>query len=575
VNVHRGKTVAAGVSVGHVYLQGYDAAEGYTTRIPSNQVEEELNRLREALAASRAQFEEIKAKQQDNLGESELRIFDTHIAYLTDPLFVSEIEKMVTQERYSARTSIKSVVDDYDRIFQLVEDNHLRQRAGDFRDVATRLLRNLDGGSEQRSDDPRPTGRYILAARKLTTADMFNLDNEQVEGIVAEEGGISSHAGILARSMGIPTITGIRDLPGKLENGDWVILDAGAGELHVNPDERLLSDYTQSAERWRESRAQVPSGDRKHATRDGTEVRLLGSCGNLGEVNLARTFGMDGIGLFRTELLFLVNRKTPSEEILEHHYQEVVRQPDQQPVNLRLLDVSANAQVPGLPRERELNLAMGMRGVRALLSAGNIMRLQLRAILRAAAGTTNTGLLVPFVTSVTDIQRVKAAIVEERLALRKEGVACADSLLVAPIVEVPAAAFVLHAFLNESDFVVVAIDDLQAHLFAADRDNPAVREYYAMMHPALFELLSRMAKDATRFGKDLVLFGEGAGDPLRVPFYLGIGIRSFSVAPVRLNGMLKVLSRFTMDECRRISDRVLEAPRAIDVHKVLAGLAER
>ena len=124
MNVHRGKTVAAGVSVGHVYLQGYDAAEGYTTRIPSNQVEEELNRLREALAASRAQFEEIKAKQQDNLGESELRIFDTHIAYLTDPLFVSEIEKMVTQERYSARTSIKSVVDDYDRIFQLVEDNH-------------------------------------------------------------------------------------------------------------------------------------------------------------------------------------------------------------------------------------------------------------------------------------------------------------------------------------------------------------------------------------------------------------------------------------------------------------------
>lgn len=574
MSVHRGQSVSAGVSVGRVYVQGYESAEGYTTRIPSDQVEEELNRLREALAVSRAQFEEIKSKQQDKLGEPELRIFDTHIAYLTDPMFVSEIEKMVAEDRYSARSSIKKVVDDYDRIFQLVEDDHLRQRAGDFRDVATRLLRNLHDGVQEPSDQPRPGGRYILAARKLTTADMFNLDNEQVEGIVAEEGGISSHAGILARSMGMPTITGIRDLPGKLENGDLVILDASSGEMHVNPDERLLNEYTQSAERWRQSGIQVPTGDLQHATRDGTSVQILGSCGNLGEVSLARTFAMDGIGLFRTELLFLVNRETPSEEMLEKHYRDVVRQPSEGPVNLRLLDVSANAQVPGLPQERERNLAMGMRGVRALLAASNIMRRQLRAILRAAVGTRTTGVLIPFVTSIADLQRVKAAIVEERLALRKQGIECADSLLVAPIVEVPAAAFVLHAFLHESDFVVVAIDDLQAHLLAADRDNPAVREYYSMMHPALFELLARMARDATRAGKELVLFGEGAGDPERVPFYLGIGIRSFSVAPVRLNGMLKVLRRFTLDECRKIAEQVLEAPRVVDVQKVLVRHSE-
>jgi len=167
---------------------------------------------------------------------------------------------------------------------------------------------------------------------------------------------------------------------------------------------------------------------------------------------------------------------------------------------------------------------------------------------------------------------VKAAILEERLALRKRGVPCADTLYVAPIIEVPAAAYVLNTFLNESDFAVVAVDDLQAHLLAADRDNVAVREYYEMLHPALFELLARMAKEAGRKEKELVLFGESAADPGRIPLYLGVGYRSFAVAPVRLNGMLKVMGRYTIDECRKISTRVLDAPRTLDVQRVLVNL---
>lgn len=572
VKVYKGETVSGGIALGKVYLQGYEEGGSYEFCIASDEVEDELNRLREAFSRSRKQVEDIRAKQEGHLSPSQLQIFDVHLTCLQDPLFVDEIEKLVIEERLRARSAITRVARNYDRIFALVENDNLRQRAGDLRDVATRLLRNLDDEVAPASSQTPPPGRYVLAARKLNTADMFDLENEKVEGIVVEEGGISSHAAILARSMGIPTISGIRDLPGKLENGRMVVLDGNAGEVIFDPDESLLGEYEEAARQFRESFERGPATRVEHATRDGTEVRILGSAGSPGEADLARTYGMDGIGLFRTELLFLIDERLPEEDRLVEQYEQVVRRLRGQPVNFRLLDVSTGARVAAVDVTPERNPAMGVRGIRLLLQHPDVLRLQLRAILRAAAGTEDTGVLVPFVTGVSDLQRVKAAILEERQALRKRGVPAADQLSVAPIVEVPAAAFVLHAFLNECDFAVVAIDDLQAHLLAADRDNAQVRDYYSMLHPALFELLARMARDAERREKRLIFFGEGAADPARVPFYVGVGIRDLSVAPVRLKDVLGVLRRFTVDECRKIAERILEAPRSIEVQRVLVRL---
>jgi phosphoenolpyruvate-protein phosphotransferase len=571
MTVLRGESLAPGVAVGPVHLRGYEEEGGYPSRIAADQVEDELNRLREGLQKSRAQIEEIKQKQADKLGESELRIFDAQIAYLSDPMFVTEIENQVMQERFSGREAAKVVFEKYDRIFQLVESEVMRRRASDLRDVATRLLRNLGDGGQKAAARVAPAGPYVLAARRLSTADMFNLENERVDGIVAEEGGISSHAAILARGMGIPTISGIRDLPRILRDGDIVVIDAGAGELRTKPDERLLHEYAQAAQRWKNVRVQAPEETRAHTTRDGVEVVLSGSCGSVGEVELTRTFGLQGIGLYRTELMFLVDKQRPSEEALVEHYREVLRQPQGQRVNFRLLDVAAGTLDPQI-RAPERNPGMGMRGVRGLLKNQDLMRLQIRAILRAAEGTAETGILVPFVTSVTDLQRVKAAVLEERLSLRKMHLGCAAEVRIAPVIEVPVAAMALGPILNESDFAVIAVDDLQAHLLAADRDNAAVREYREMVHPAVFELLARMAKEGDRLDRELVLFGESAADPVRLPFHIGVGYRCFAVAPVRLRALLKVLRRYTVDECRRIAARILEAPRSLDVQKVLVGI---
>lgn len=565
-----GESVAPGMAVGQVVLRGF-AAESTGRRIAADEVEAELNRLRDALQKSRTQIEEIKQKQTESLGEAERRIFDAHLAYLGDAMFVTEIESQVLKERLGVREAVGSVFAKYDRIFQLVESELLRRRASDLRDVATRLLRNLDADVVRGAS--APTGPYILAARRLTTADMFNLDNEKVEGIVAEEGGMSSHAAILARSMGIPTVTGIRDLPRLLRDGDLVVLDASAGELVTSPDDTTLAEATIGAQRWKASKAQAPIATdlTRHNTRDGTPIRLLGSCGSAGEADLVRTFGMEGIGLYRTELQFLIAKAPPSEDALVSCYRQVVEGQHGRPVSFRLLDLSP-AALGVEERHQERNPTMGRRGVRGLLANPDVLRLQLRAILRAGAGASGVAVLVPFVTSVADLQRTKSALLEERVALKKAGVATARDVQIAPIVEVPAAAMSLAALLNESDFAVVAVDDLQAHLLAADRDNSAVREYHEMVHPAVFELLARQAKDAERRGKPLILFGESAADPTRVPFYLGVGFRSFSIAPVRLRGVLRMIHRYSIDECRRIAARILEAPRTLDVQKVLVNL---
>lgn len=570
MSVVRGECVSPGIAVGQVYLRGFES-QGAGPRIAADQVETELNRLHQAFEKSRAQTEEIKEKQADSLGEAELRIFDAHLAYLGDAMFVTEIETQIINDRLSAREAVQGVFAKYDRIFALVESDLLRRRASDLRDVATRLLRNIESDAVRGGDAPK--GPYILAAKKLTTADMFNLDNERVEGIVAEEGGMSSHAAILARGMGIPTLTGIRDLTKQLRDGDLVVLDATEGELVTSPSDTVLAEATASAQRWKDSQEghEAKPDDTTHQTRDGTAIRILGSCGSPGEADLVQTFGMEGIGVYRTELQFLSSGERPSEDALVDSYRKIIEGQRGKPVSFRLLDVAA-ATLKVDEKQQERNPAMGRKGVRGLLANQDVMRLQLRAILRASCDAKGVAVLVPFVTSIADMQRVKAAVVEERVGMMKAKVACATDIKIAPIVEVPAAAMSLGALLNESDFAVVAIDDLQAHLLAADRDNASVRDYYQMVHPALFETLARMAKDAERKKKPIVLFGESAAEPERVPFYVGVGYRSFSVAPVRLRGMLKVFARYSADECRRIAARMLEAPRTLDVQKVLVNL---
>ena len=557
-----GVTVCTGVAVGPARLRGYELEGGNSVRrVPAAHIDEEVDRFRSAVQRSIEQVTALRDRLAVELGATENRILDVHLAYLRDASFVDDIERRIRGEQLGLEDALAQGVRDFDRIFELVESERMKERALDLRDVALRVIRNLVA---MPSDEEPSNGEaaYVLVSRTLSIADLFGLDHENVLGIVAEEGGVDSHAGIVARSMGIPTVTGVRGAREHFRDGDLLVLDAGGAVVYVNPDERLRREYETKAS---EPRVEAPFESEGPAVLgDGTEISLAAACGNLGEVGQARDGRLDGIGLYRTELLFLVDPAGPGEDLLLHHYKEVVtRFPDGR-VCFRLLDLTRAERRGG----SEPNPALGEKGVRLLLADRELLRRQLRALMRLAP-QGEIDLLVPFVSSVLELRRLKEAVRSLRAQMIKEGEACADRVRIGAVVEVPATAFHVQGVALESDFLVVALDDLQQYVLAADRDNLRVADDYRSFHPALFALLSGLARDAEAAETEISLFGEVAADPLRLPFYLGAGYRRFVVSPVRAPGLRQSLERWTEREAHDLAVRVLECETSLDVQKVL------
>lgn len=561
-----GFTVCAGVAIGPVRLRGYELDRPMPKRLPATRIDAEVERFRAAVGRSLDQVAQLRAKLSDELGAAENRILEVHTAYLRDPTFLKDVENRITSEQLALEDALARAVRDFDRIFELVESEHMKGRALDLRDVALRVIRNLEhgDGSDDAGQGGDPDQAYVLAAHKLSLADLFDIDHGKVLGIMAEHGGTDSHAGILARSLGIPTVTGIADLRETFRDGDFVIVDAGTGVVHVDPDERLRREYEVRAS---ERRVEAPFEDQGAAVlADGAEVVLAGACGNLGEVTQACEAGLDGVGVYRTELLFVVDRHTPGEELLLHHYEQVLKRagPGAR-VAFRLLDL-ARGQRHAV--DDEPNPLLGLRGVRGLLAEPGLLRTQLRALLRAQASST-LEILVPFVSSVQDLQRVQESIRSERGQLVKNRIPCATDVRVGAILEVPATAFHVGSVAEEADFLVLALDSLQQYLFAADRDNLEVADWYRGFHPSLFRLLHQVAEEAARCETPIVVFGESASDALRLPFLLGSGYREFAVSPVRSPSFRQALRQWSAAEAADLAQRVIGCQTSLEVQRCL------
>ncbi|MDP6424313.1 MAG: phosphoenolpyruvate-utilizing N-terminal domain-containing protein [Planctomycetota bacterium] len=561
-----GVTVCGGVAVGPVVLLGYEFERSMAARLPATEVEAEILRLRTAVDRSMAQVEEIRGSLAGELGDLEHQIVSVHLELLRDPVFLNDIENRIRTEQLRLEDTLYCAVRDFDRIFELAESGRLKGRALDLRDVALRVVRSLD-----RSDADAPEvdmhEPHIVAARKLSLADLCRLDRDVLLGIVAEEGGFDSHAGILARSMNVPAITGVPSLRDSVRNGDYVVLDAGTGVVHVNPDERLRKEFeVQRRAAASTSAAIEPVGPIEIA--GGEPVQIRGACGNLGEVGQAADAGLEGVGVYRTELLFLLEQPGPSEEVLTRHYADVLARAGGAPVRFRLLDAAADQRIIGMRSGGDPNPALGLKGVRLLLAVPSLLRLQIRALLRVApAGVLEV--VVPFVSSVQDVQRIKESIRSERANLLKAGVPCAEQVVIGAAVEVPATAFHVTPVAKEVDFLVVALDDLQQYLLAADRDNLRVEGYYRVFHPALFRLVAQLAAEASAAGREIVLFGESVADPLRLPFWIGVGYRCLTISPVRARDVSDTLALWSVADARELAERVLTAETSLEVQRLL------
>lgn len=378
----RGTRVAPGLAIGPLRLVEERFGSGPGRRIPLDDVEAELNRFHQALETARRQLEDLRRDLADRIPEDQARILDTHLAYLRDSVFVSDVENLILNEQLGLAAAIGKVVSDFDRIFHLVENERLRERAVDLRDVGLRVLRCLDEERGERAP-LEDHADVILAARELSIVDMFADGGEHVLGIVTEEGALTSHAAILARSMRIPTLTGVSGLLEAAEDGDLAILDATEGVLRLRPEPAVLEQFRDLARSREAARSRESATAEPPRTRDGEELAWQAACGSLPELERAVSLGFERIGLFRTELLFLVERQVPSEEALRSHYTAVLDEAAGRPVTFRLLAADSGMDLDFLHEQREPNPALGRAGVRALLARDEVLRLQLRAILSA------------------------------------------------------------------------------------------------------------------------------------------------------------------------------------------------
>lgn len=553
----KGTPVAPGLVLGTVHIKDYDLLRAPLQRVPLEQVERELNRFHKALSDSRRQIDDLKVRLQGKVPADHVRILDTHGAYLKDSVFLSDVENLIINEQMRLEAAIGKVIADFDRIFRLVQNETLRERAVDLRDVGMRVLRNLEKESGDEKTAPAPPVDYVLIARELSIVDMFNLSNEHVLGILTEEGGLTSHAAILARSMRIPTLTGVTGLLEKVREGDFVILDATEGLVRVNPDEVVRQQYRQATSQKKPEAAPqegVPVWARRAArTHDGHAITVTAICGNLPEVDQAADLGMQGVGLYRTELLYLIDRDQPSLESLVAHYAAVVEHARGQSVTFRLLHVDSSLEVGYLHEAREMNPGLGRAGVRVLLAREQVLRRQLQALLRAApvASEARVKIAVPFVTDCGDLRRVKEVLFEERYALRKSSTAFQDNVELGAVVETPVAALGARDLAREADFLTISLDSLLQYLLAADRENHELRNYFEPIHPFALRTLMQIVEVCEQAGRPLSVFGVTAVNPSNLPFLLGAGLRHFCVAPVALKDFLELVQQIDLRSARR------------------------
>jgi len=543
----RGVSVAPGLTTGVIHRKDYDLQSASVERVARDQVENELNHFHSALVAARAQLAALKTKIAGQVPAHEARILDVHLAYLKDSVFIADVEGLILNEQLRLEAAIAKVIGDFDRIFKLVQDPTLRERAVDLRDVGLRVLRHLERDRAKDEDRPgRPTD-YILAARELSIVDMFNVNGERVLGVLTEAGSLASHAAILARSLRIPTVTAIAGLLDSVHEGDFVILDASEGVAVVNPDEVVRAQYQRSD---RPSTTGVSPALAKPRTHDGENIEVSGCCGSLPEVGQLAEMGLPGVGLYRTELLYLIEKAPPSAEALTQHYSAVRESAEGGPVTFRLLDADSGLGLDYLHPQREPNPALGRAGVRALLTRELVLRRQLEALLRAGA-EGELRIAVPFVCDVAELRRVKECLFEERLELRKRGVPHAARTQIGAIIETPAALLGARDIAREADFLVVGLDGLTQHLLAADRDNPELKRYFESLHPIVLRSLRTLVEISEELRKPLSAYGLALTQPQSPHFLIGVGLRSFHVEPAAAGAFIAHLRQVSLSVARR------------------------
>lgn len=549
----QGKGVSEGLAMAQIHLFTPKLPE--ISRQPAADAEAEVAKLEATLAAAEEELRGLYETAKEKMGEQEAEIFDAHLTILGDEYSVREpIIQRIREQKQNAAAAITDQFDELAQMFRSLGDELMAERAADAEDLKQQLLRICLGCGRQ--DLSVLPGDVIVLAEELTPSDTVRMDTAHVKGIATRFGGATAHSAIIARTLGIPAAAGIDGWQTEALNGHMAILDGAHGTLTVDPtDEETASYQSRKAQADCEAQALEAFRTSPSQTKDGAALEICANIGTPQEAQQAMKYGADGVGLFRSEFLFMDRDALPTEDEQFEAYRMAAQTMAGKPLIIRTLDVGGDKKLPTLELPHEDNPFLGFRAIRMTLSHPEIFRPQLRAILRAAA-YGDVRVMFPMIGSMDQLREAKALLREQEQTLQAEGVPTGP-VKVGMMVEIPAAAVLAEEFAKEVDFFSIGTNDLTQYTLAVERGNAAVAHLYAPEHPAVLRLIAMTAQAAAERHIPCGMCGEAAGDPKLAPAFVGMGVNELSMSPRRVPAVRKLLSGLTMDECRQAAEKLL------------------
>ena len=553
----QGIAASQGIAYGQIFVYIQSDVE-----VPSYQVEperrlEEVSRFDRALVSTRQQIAKIQGEVEKNLGAQEALIFDAHLMALEDPALIGETIRVFESTGQNIETCFNQVSQRYVQAFAKFEDEYLRERASDIRDVAQRVLQNLLGQAENSLS--RLADKRIVVANDVSPSDSASIDRSAAIALVTDSGSKTSHAVIVARSMKMPAVVGVRNLTKRAHNGDWAIVDGYDGVVILNPSESTLFRYGKIQAKKKSFEARLMEANRELAvTLDGVAVSLMANIEKVEEVAQVKAYAAEGVGLYRTEYLFLNSARIPTEQEQFLAYQAVAQAIAPQPVVIRTLDLGGDKPMEGNPDlfPKENNPFMGFRAIRFCLENLEIFKDQLRAILRAST-CGNVRIMYPMISGSEEMVRANAVLTECMAELKSRDIAFDAKLQVGAMIEIPSAAMTADILAKECGFFSVGTNDLIQYLLAIDRVNERIAHLYEPTHPAVVRTLKYIVDEAHKRGVTVSVCGEMAGDPVFAPLLLGLGVDALSMSPAWLPSVKYMVRAMTMADARALAAEAL------------------
>ncbi|WP_369900821.1 phosphoenolpyruvate--protein phosphotransferase [Bacillus manliponensis] len=526
---------------------------------------QEVERFEQAIEKSKSELEGIKEHARKELGEDKAEIFAAHLLVLSDPELINPVKDKIKCEQVNAEFALNEVVTMFVNLFETMENEYMKERAADIRDVTKRVLSHLLGVTI--ANPSMITEEVVIVAEDLTPSDTAQLNRKYVKGFTTDIGGRTSHSAIMACSMEIPAVVGTKMVTNDIENGVLVIVDGLEGKVIVNPTEDVVKIYEDKKAVYEAQKAEwAKLVNDPTLSSDGHQVEIVANIGTPEDVKGVLENGGEGVGLYRTEFLYMGRDTLPTEEEQFEAYKTVLKRMEGKPVVVRTLDIGGDKELPYLNLPKEMNPFLGFRAIRLCLEMQDMFRAQLRALLRASVHG-NLKIMFPMIATLDEFRQAKAILIEEKEKLQAEGTNVAESIEVGMMVEIPSSAVMAHLFAKEVDFFSIGTNDLIQYTLAADRMNERVSYLYQPYNPAILRLIKNVIDAAHKEGKWAGICGEMAGDEIAIPILLGLGLDEFSMSATSILRARNQILQLSKAEIDLVIEQVLNMTTSEEVER--------